>query len=183
MPSASKGNQEAEAIVANFEKTIEVAKSQYAGQYDWLIVTHHKSTQTVAKHAADSDIENYVDAGFEQVMADQDVDFVLGGHDHVYSRSFVLNGDGEQVSERLDTINNPQGVIYLTGNCSSDMQYYTPFEKWIKPTMPIIPYWPTASRDQWHIWKEKMPVMPTKPVICRWATRNGIRVQPQLRIV
>lgn len=62
-------------------------------------------------------------------MADQDVDFVLGGHDHVYSRSFVLNGDGERVSERLDTINNPQGVIYLTGNCSSDMQYYTPFEK------------------------------------------------------
>lgn len=124
VPSASKGNQEAEAIVANFEKTIEAAKSQYAGQYDWLIVTHHKSTQTVAKHAADSDIENYVDAGFEQVMADQDVDFVLGGHDHVYSRSFVLNGDGERVSERLDTINNPQGVIYLTGNCSSDMQYY-----------------------------------------------------------
>lgn len=54
---------------------------------------------------------------------------MLGGHDHVYSRSFVLNGDGERVSERLDTINNPQGVIYLTGNCSSDMQYYTPFEK------------------------------------------------------
>lgn len=50
VPSASKGNQEAEAIVANFAKTIEAAKSQYAGQYDWLIVTHHKSTQTVAKH-------------------------------------------------------------------------------------------------------------------------------------
>ncbi len=33
------------------------------------IVTHHKSSQTVAKHAADSDIENYVDAGFEKVMA------------------------------------------------------------------------------------------------------------------
>ena len=33
----------------------------------------------MAKHAADSDIENYVDAGFEQVMDEFDVDFVLGG--------------------------------------------------------------------------------------------------------
>lgn len=127
VPSAEKDNSEAEAIVANFEKTLAAATSDYSGQYDWLIVTHHKSTQTVAKHAADSDIENYVDAGFEQLMEDYDVDFVLGGHDHVYSRSYVLNGSGERVSERLDTINDPQGTIYLTGNCASDMQYYTPF--------------------------------------------------------
>ena len=127
VPSASEDNSEAEAIIENFRKTIESAKEKYAGQYDWLIVTHHKSTQTVAKHAADSDIENYVDAGFEQLMAEEDVDFVLGGHDHVYSRSFVLNGDGRPVNgERLDTINNANGVIYLTGNCCSDMQYYTP---------------------------------------------------------
>lgn len=127
VPSASKDNSEAEAIVENFRKTVQSAKAQYEGQYDWLIVTHHKSTQTVAKHAADSDIENYVDAGFEQLMAEEDVDFVLGGHDHVYSRSYVLNGDGEPNSERLDTLNDPDGVIYLTGNCCSDMQYYTPF--------------------------------------------------------
>ena len=128
VPSASKDNSEAEAIVENFRKTIDSAKAEYAGRYDWLIVTHHKSTQTVAKHAADSDIENYVDAGFEQLMAEEDVDFVLGGHDHVYSRSFVLDGDGNPVSERLDTINDADGVIYLTGNCCSDMQYYTPFD-------------------------------------------------------
>jgi len=128
LTSAQKEN-EAEGIVDNFEKTIKAAKAEYKGKYDWIVVAHHKSTQTVAKHAADSDIENYVDAGFEQLMYDEDVDFVLGGHDHVYSRSYVLNGKGERVSERLDTINDPQGVIYLTGNCSSDMQYYTPFEK------------------------------------------------------
>ena len=81
----------------------------------------------MAKHAADSDIENYVDAGFEQVMDEFDVDFVLGGHDHVYSRSYVLK-DGERNAERLDTFNDPDGTIYLTGNCCSDMQYYSPFE-------------------------------------------------------
>lgn len=126
VPSAAKDNSEAEAIVENFRTTMNAATSEYAGQYNWLIVTHHKSTQTVAKHAADSDIENYVDAGFEQVMDKFDVDFVLGGHDHVYSRSYVLKG-GERNAERLDTFNDPDGTIYLTGNCCSDMQYYTPF--------------------------------------------------------
>lgn len=126
VPSAAKDNSEAEAIVENFRTTMNAATSEYAGQYNWLIVTHHKSTQTVAKHAADSDIENYVDAGFEQVMDEFDVDFVLGGHDHVYSRSYVLKG-GERNAERLDTFNDPDGTIYLTGNCCSDMQYYAPF--------------------------------------------------------
>lgn len=60
-------------------------------------------------------------------MDEYNVDFVLGGHDHVYSRSYVLK-DGQRNSERLDTLNNPQGTIYITGNCCSDMQYYTPFE-------------------------------------------------------
>lgn len=95
-------------MVENFRTTMDAAVSEYAGQYDWLIVTHHKSTQTVAKHAADSDIENYVDAGFEQVMDEFGVDFVLGGHDHVYSRSYVLK-DGERNAERLDTFHEPGG--------------------------------------------------------------------------
>ena len=128
VPSASKDNSEAEAMVENFRRTMTAATTEYEGQYDWLIVTHHKSTQTVAKHAADSDIENYVDAGFEQVMDEFDVDFVLAGHDHVYSRSYVLK-DGERNAEALDTYYDPDGTIYLTGNCASDMQYYTPFEK------------------------------------------------------
>ena len=128
VPSATKDNSEAEAMVANFDRTLAAATGEYAGQYDWLIVTHHKSTQTVAKHAADSDIENYVDAGFEALMDEYDVDFVLGGHDHVYSRSYVLK-DGERNAEALDTYYDPDGTIYLTGNCASDMQYYTPFEK------------------------------------------------------
>lgn len=126
---SGKAENEAVGFVKNFRNTIDDAKKAYDGQYKWIVVTHHKSTETVAKHTADSDVENYVDAGFEKLMADEDVDFVLGGHDHVYSRSYVLDGSGNRASERLDTINDPDGVIYITGNCSSDMQYYTPFEK------------------------------------------------------
>ena len=148
VPSASKDNSEAEAMVENFRTTLNAATSEYAGQYQWLIVTHHKSTQTVAKHAADSDIENYVDAGFEKVMDEFDVDFVLGGHDHVYSRSYVLK-DGQRNAERLDTIYDPDGTIYLTGNCCSDMQYYTPFaevDKENNADFPVLANGETGSQ-------------------------------------
>ena len=47
-------------------------------------------------------------------MDEYNVDFVLGGHDHVYSRSYVLK-DGQRNSERLDTLNNPQGTILYYG--------------------------------------------------------------------
>ena len=124
---SANAENEASGIIENFRKTLSAATSEYSGKYDWIMVAHHKSTQTVAKHAADSDIENYVDAGFEKLMDDFNVDFVLGGHDHVYSRSYVLK-DGKRVAERLNTYNDPDGTIYLTGNCCSDMQYYTPFQ-------------------------------------------------------
>lgn len=158
IPSATKDNSEAEAIVNNFDKTLNSAISQYQGQYQWLVVTHHKSTQTVAKHAADSDIENYVDAGFEKIMDKYDVDFVLGGHDHVYSRSYVLK-DGQRNSERLDTIHDPQGTIYLTGNCCSDMQYYTPFASLDKNNNADYPVLANGeSGSQAYLKGESLPV-------------------------
>ena len=38
--------------------------------------------------------------GFEKLMDEYNVDFVLGGHDHVYSRSYVLK-DGQRNSEKI----------------------------------------------------------------------------------
>lgn len=157
VPSAAKDNSEAEAMVDNFRTTMNAAVSEYAGQYQWLIVTHHKSTQTVAKHAADSDIENYVDAGFEKVMDEFDVDFVLGGHDHVYSRSYVLKG-GERNAERLDNYHDPDGTIYLTGNCCSDMQYYTPFASVDKANNADYPVLADGTTGSQEYLKGKLPI-------------------------
>ena len=157
VPSAAKDNSEAEAMVGNFRTTMNAAVSEYAGQYQWLIVTHHKSTQTVAKHAADSDIENYVDAGFEKVMDEFDVDFVLGGHDHVYSRSYVLK-DGQRNAERLDNYHDPDGTIYLTGNCCSDMQYYTPFASVDKTNNADYPVLADGTTGSQEYLKGKLPI-------------------------
>jgi len=120
----------AQPYINRFRTTIQNAKTAHAGKYDWLIVQHHKSTASVASHCADTDIQYYVEAGFETLMSDQKVDFVLAGHDHVYARSYPLKGmDGGKVSvpnktNNSNTFNNPGDPIYLTFNTASGLKYY-----------------------------------------------------------
>jgi hypothetical protein len=117
--------------VNRFKATIQAAKAANTGKYDWLIVQHHKSTASVADHLADRDIQYYVEAGFEKVMSDEKVDFVLAGHDHVYARSYPLDGrDGGKVSVpdksngTSQTYTNPGKPIYLTFTTGSGLKYY-----------------------------------------------------------
>jgi 3',5'-cyclic AMP phosphodiesterase CpdA len=125
----------AQPYVARYKQTIQKAKAANAGKYDWLIVQHHKSTASVADHLADTDIQYYVEAGFEKVMSDEKVDFVLAGHDHVYARSYPLDGrDGGKVSvpdksanvggKAPNTYTNPGKPIYLTFTTGSGLKYY-----------------------------------------------------------
>jgi len=125
----------AQPNVERFDQTLTAAKAAYAGKYDWLIVQHHKSTASVADHLADKDIQYYVEAGFEKVMSDHRVDFVLAGHDHVYARSYPLEGkDGGKVSvpdksanvegKAPNTYTNPGKPIYLTFTTGSGLKYY-----------------------------------------------------------
>jgi hypothetical protein len=120
----------AERYIPRYDATIKAAKAAHAGKYDWIIVQHHKSTASVAEHCADYDIQYYVEAGFEKMMSDNNVDFVLAGHDHIYARSYPLSGrDGGKVSvpdkaHGGNEINNPNDPIYLTLTSSSGQKFY-----------------------------------------------------------
>jgi len=131
-PGQSAASASAAApYITRFKTTIQAAKAAHAGKYDWLIVHHHKSTASVAVHLADRDIESYVLAGFETLMSDMGVDFVLAGHDHVYARSYPLQGmDNGKVSvpDKSNGTNqiytNPGKPIYLTFTTASGLKYY-----------------------------------------------------------
>ena len=117
-----------------FKQTLQAAVAAHSGKYDWLIVQHHKSTASVADHLADTDIQYYVEAGFETLMSEFNVDFVLAGHDHVYARSFPLKGmDKGKISVPMktgfnpvsgSTWNSPQDPIYFTFTTGSGIKYY-----------------------------------------------------------
>jgi len=132
--ASSPGSKNAAATYIDyFRNTIKAAKIAHP-KYDWLIVQHHKSTASVADHCADTDIQYYVEAGFETLMSEEDVDFVLAGHDHVYARSYPLKGmddgkvslpdktrGGHEISFSPGDIKNP---IYLTFTTGSGLKYY-----------------------------------------------------------
>jgi hypothetical protein len=124
---------QAAPYIAYYKQTLQAAKAANVGKYDWLIVQHHKSTASVGDHLADRDIQYYVEAGFETLMSEMGVDFVLAGHDHVYARSFPLKGmDNGKVSVPVKTHTAASGStwtgvldpIYLTFTTGSGLKYY-----------------------------------------------------------
>ncbi len=118
--------EQAQPFIEAFEKTIQAAIAAHP-DYQWLIVQHHKSTASVAQHVADRDIQYYVEAGFERLMDEYQVDLVLAGHDHVYARSHIMR-NGQRMSSSEDSYTNPNGTMYLTCNTSSGLKYYNIFD-------------------------------------------------------
>ena len=94
---------------------------------NWKIVTFHHSVYSTASHTADADIlerRNELPAVFSEL----DVDAVLMGHDHVYTRTYLMDGTtplitDEVQSEHVDPADGQ--VLYITANSASGSKYYS----------------------------------------------------------
>jgi 3',5'-cyclic AMP phosphodiesterase CpdA len=118
----------AKSYITAFNNTIQAAKTANAGKYDWIIVHHHKSTQSVAVHASDTDIQYYVEAGFERLMTKHGVNLVFAGHDHIYARSKLMKQDD---SDAYSIVSQDKGTTYVTVTTSSGLKYYPAFVAYI----------------------------------------------------
>ena len=90
----------------------------------WKTVVFHHSIYSTASHVNDSDIITRREE-LPQVFTDLDIDVVLMGHDHVYTRTYMMNGytpDTEQGEK--SSVTNPTGILYLTANSASGSKYY-----------------------------------------------------------
>lgn len=107
---------------AYLREAVKDAKSN--GQ--WTIVGFHKSLYTGASHITDSDIiaaRKY----WAPIFAETDVDLVLQGHDHVYSRGFVT-ADGENANPTVledGTIIQPDAPLYMVGGHAGGLKWYS----------------------------------------------------------
>lgn len=92
----------------------------------WTIVGFHKSLYTGASHITDSDIiaaRKY----WAPIFAETDVDLVLQGHDHVYSRGFVT-AEGENANPTVledGTIIQPDAPLYMVGGHAGGLKWYS----------------------------------------------------------
>ncbi|MBO5870592.1 MAG: discoidin domain-containing protein [Clostridia bacterium] len=61
---------------------------------------------------------------FVPIITQFDFDVVLGGHDHVFSRSYMITDGYTPNPSSAKSVNNPEGILYMTGGSSSASKYY-----------------------------------------------------------
>ena len=66
-----------------------------------------------------------------------DIDVVLSGHDHVYSRSYIMSDGFTANKSSAKSVKNPEGVLYLTGGSSSGSKYYGMLDSALVPHSAI----------------------------------------------
>ncbi|MEV7437285.1 metallophosphoesterase family protein [Streptomyces griseoviridis] len=100
---------------------------QHGSEAKWKVLVYHHSIYSPASHAKDSDNKKRrVD--FPTTFSKLGVDLVLQGHDHSYSRSYLVkNGEKADKNEQpgaADVYPGPGGVLYVTANSASGSKYY-----------------------------------------------------------
>jgi hypothetical protein len=103
-----------------------VVKEHGADAKHTVLVYHH-SIYSPANHANDAD-NQLRRQDFPTAFSKLGVDLVLQGHDHSYSRSYVIkNGQKANPDEQpgaAEVFKGPGGVIYVTANSASGSKYY-----------------------------------------------------------
>ncbi len=108
-------------------------------QIDWLIndlqqnkdnlvvVAMHKGIYSAGPHRNDKEIIN-MRKTLGKLFSDYKVELVLQGHDHVYSESFYMDGEGKKTkvpayNQGAPINNNSGGVLYITMGSSGNKYY------------------------------------------------------------
>jgi len=97
----------------------------------WRVVSYHHAIYSPAAHANDTDNAARRPT-YTQRLSELGINLVLQGHDHSYSRSYVLQNDGSGADRQnpaeaaaANTVApGPGGVIYVTTNSASGSKYY-----------------------------------------------------------
>ncbi|MFC6018087.1 fibronectin type III domain-containing protein [Plantactinospora solaniradicis] len=101
--------------------------NQHGAEAKWKVLVYHHSIYSPASHAKDGDNKTRrVD--FPTTFSKLGVDMVLQGHDHSYSRSYLIkNGEKADPNEQPgadEVVAGPGGVLYVTANSASGSKYY-----------------------------------------------------------
>ena len=131
--------------VAEHQKTIEEAVKAYPDA-KWRIVTIHQDIYGSGLDHSDTD-GMILRTQLTPVFDEYDIDVVLQGHDHTYSRTYQLQSDGQAHDKFAKTENtanyakenncyeivdttkggtvvNPKGTVYLEANSATGSKFY-----------------------------------------------------------
>jgi hypothetical protein len=115
-----------DADAAHIQYVTDVVE-QHGDEAKYTVLVYHHSIYSPADHANDTDNQKRrVD--FPTAFSKLGVDLVLQGHDHSYSRSYLINqgqkADAAEQPAATSVFQGPGGVVYVTANSASGSKYY-----------------------------------------------------------
>ncbi|MDX2648495.1 metallophosphoesterase family protein [Streptomyces sp. PA03-1a] len=137
--------------------------NKHGNEAKWKVLVYHHAIYSPASHAKDGDNKQRRQ-DFPTTFSKLGVDLVLQGHDHSYSRSYLIkNGEKENPAEQpgaSDVYPGPGGVLYVTANSASGSKYYDITKPDSSGTSgagngadPLNPdnYWYNSVQNQEHV--------------------------------
>lgn len=133
---------------ANFQKMMNYLKEEVASAKKdglWTVVGFHKPLYTGASHISDGDVIAYRKA-MNKVFTDLDIDLVLNGHDHVYSRGFI-DAEGKNATQANEAAkgnvfyNVKNAPFHMVSEHAGGLKWYktVDYTKDITKGDPIVP--------------------------------------------
>ncbi|MBD8079936.1 purple acid phosphatase family protein [Cellulosimicrobium arenosum] len=121
-------NQSSDAGIDEREAYLRGVIDERGDDYEWVVVSFHHSLYSQAFHSRDADVVRLRER-LAPVFSELGVDVVLAGHDHIFTRSHLMDGTTPVVPETEPAIGDvldPQDgqVLYVTGNSSTGSKYY-----------------------------------------------------------
>ena len=110
---------------ASHKAFMEQVIDEHGADAKWKVVGFHHSIFSVASHANDTDIIARRSV-LPTILSDLGIDLVLMGHDHVYTRSYLMDGNtvAEAPGAKAKVTAKEGEVLYVTANSASGSKYY-----------------------------------------------------------
>jgi len=121
--------------IATHKQFMESVIQDHKADARWTVVSFHHSIFSVANHYSDADVQQ-LRTNLSPIFSDLGIDMVLMGHDHYYTRTYMMDGSnpvkpvgydvtkGEVAPSRVTDPQKGQ-VLYITANSSSGSKYYS----------------------------------------------------------
>lgn len=93
---------------------LETTIEEHGDDAHWTMLTFHRPLYSAGNHSVTGTTNDMRD-GLSPIINDLDIDVVLTGHDHSYSRSFLIDSEGNQVDPATsEAIVNEDGDVAET---------------------------------------------------------------------
>jgi hypothetical protein len=113
--------------VASHQAFLERVVAEQGPAAKWTVLAFHHSIFSVAAHVNDTKIID-LRAALPPIISALDIDLVLQGHDHSYTRTYLLKdgvrANATELPGETEVTANEGEVLYVTANSASGSKYY-----------------------------------------------------------